>query len=182
VAVIEIEIDDRLNRSLSFTPIQSVVRGRLDFMRGDAALRVKADDWPAGIPGQRVGFDTDTNLGYVAEPLHDPEFAAQRAKIEASGQSLPEKRRTFTGPGDAGYDWAATWVYWIKRAVESGMAKLLKGKLPAEVKGNVRKNFVTSDPRRSRQSAETANSLLVAMLTQEQRERFDKAMASQLGG
>jgi hypothetical protein len=177
MAVIEIEVDHVQKRNMAFTPTQSVVRGRLDFLRGDKALRGKADDWPGGVPGQVIGFDTDSATGYIAEPLHDPEHAATRAKIEAMGQSLPDRRKTYGGPGEPGYDHAATWLHWMKRAVDSGHAKIVKGKLPAKIDGKPRSNFVTQDPQRFRGTAAAANALLIAMLTPEQRQRFDAAMA-----
>jgi hypothetical protein len=180
MAVIEIEVDHPRNRNLQFTPIQAVVRGRLDFLRGDKALREKADDFPTGIPGQVIGFDTDAATGYVAEPLHDAEHAALRRQIEGSGQSLPERRRTFPGPGEAHYDHASTWLFWMKRAVESGHARVVKGKLPAEVRGPVRKNFVTADPARRRTEADLL-AWMMASATPEQRAEYDRRKAELAG-
>jgi hypothetical protein len=177
MAVVEIEIDSPQNRSLFFAPIQGVVRGRFDFLRGDRALRAKADDFPAGVAGQRIGYDPERGEGYVVEPLHEPGHADVRRQIEAAGYGLPEPRRAFPGPGDPRYNHADTWLYWMKRAVDAGHAKVVRGKLPAEFKGPVRKNVATSDAHQQRAAQANLTALLVAMLTPDQRARFEAAKA-----
>jgi len=40
-----------------------------------------------------------------------------------------------------------TWLFWMKRAVESGIARVTKGELPKAIDGSkAKKNFITHEP------------------------------------
>jgi hypothetical protein len=140
IAAVEIEIDGPHNENLAFRPLQRNVRGRFDMARiGEPMAKVKAADWPTPIPSQRLGIDPDGN-GYLIEPLHDAEHAALREKIEKRGKRLEPKVQEF-----AAID-VPSWLYWMKSAVEAGLARVTKGKLPAKIEGDIRKDFILAKP------------------------------------
>ncbi|MBU4271355.1 MAG: hypothetical protein KKA28_05785 [Planctomycetes bacterium] len=138
---VEIEVDGARNECLSFRPLPGrTVRGKFSFDRvAEPMARVKANDWPTPIPGQRIGLDPD-GLGFVREPLRDEEFAPIREKIEKQGMKLPPAIETFENIH------LPSWLHWMKKAVESGVAKVVSGKLPEKVDGTPRRNFIMAEP------------------------------------
>lgn len=142
VAPVEIEIDGPCNENLMFRPISRSVRGRFDFMRiGEPMAKVKAVEW-VPIPSQRLGIN-DKGVGYILEPLHDPEHEALRSKIEKMGYRFDPPRTTFT---EIDY---VSWMFWLKAAVDSGLAKITVGELPTKIEGFPRKNFILAEPEKS---------------------------------
>ena len=140
MVAVEIEIDGSHNENLHFRPLQRAVRGRFDFMRiGEPMAKVQAAQWPTAIPGQRLGIDAD-GTGYVVEPLHDDEHALIKEKIEKQGMKLEPELQIFDGIH------LPSWQYWLKRAVESGLATIVSGKLPDKIEGKPRKNFILAEP------------------------------------
>ena len=140
VKAVEIEIDGSHNEALLFRPLQRSVRGRFDMMRmGEPMARVKATDWPTPIPSQRLGIDADGN-GFLCEPLHDDEYVVLKEKIESQGMRLEPAIQEFLDID------VATWQFWLKSAVDSGLAKIVRGKLPDKIDGKPRMNFITNDP------------------------------------
>jgi hypothetical protein len=177
--VFECEIDTQNppNGQLTFLPLGGrVIRGRFDFNRDSQPLaKLHVAEFPKGIPGQRLGIDFDSGEAWVAEPLHLPEYKAERDRILKRGLGLPKERDTIpVQPADY-----ATWVYWLNRAVEAGIARIVKGKLPEKVEGKIRKSFVTPEPKRDRRDVtnEKLTAILFAMLTPEQRKRAEAALA-----
>lgn len=137
---LEVEIDGPHNEQLHFTPLQRNIRGKFDFMRmGEPMARIKAVEWPVPIPSQRLGVDAD-GIGYIAEPLHDAKHAPIKEKIEAQGMKLEPALQTFEGID------LTTWLFWIKQAVEAGLAKVVSGKLPDKIEGKPKMNFVLNEP------------------------------------
>lgn len=136
--VIEIEVGAAgRNCNLTFMPLGKRIRGRFDVARaiktdGEAARLLKA--WPDPIPGQVIGIDVEAGMGYLREPLHDPEFAAIRERIEKTGKKLEPERQTFQNRH------VPTWLHWLKRAVECGAAKLVRGTLPEKIDGELEFN------------------------------------------
>lgn len=134
---LEIEIDAPQNQSLAFRPLPGVsIRGRFDLNRlAEPMARLKTQEWPVPIPGQILGIDPSGD-GYVREPLHNAEYAAIREKIERKGYRLAPAVEEH-----ANVD-AESWVYWMARAVQSGVAKVVSGKLPATLPTNPRRNYI----------------------------------------
>lgn len=152
---IELEIDGQYNECLHFRPIQRAVRGRFDMQRiGEPMARVKAQEWAMPIPSQRLGINPD-GIGYISEPLHDAEYAPLKEKIEKQGMRLEPKLQTFEGIH------LPSWLYWLKQAVASGLARVVKGKLPDVIDGEPRKNFILAAPEQS-----TADKLTNALTEQ----------------
>jgi hypothetical protein len=147
-SIIEIEVDGTRNENLLFLPLARRVRGRFEFRRVKEPLAmVKATGWPGDmtIPGQRMQLNLETGAGYILEPLHDAEHVATADKIRREGFALAKAREEFKAVH------VPTWLYWIKRAVESGTARVVQGKLPEKVEGKPRTDFFgahpTEDPR-----------------------------------
>jgi hypothetical protein len=137
----EIEVDGLHNECLSFRPLPGkLIRGRFDLNRiTEPMARLLTAKWPDPIPGQRIGIDRD-GAGYIAEPLHDEEFAVTREKITKAAMKLAPPIETFEGVD------APSWIFWLKRAVDSGVARVVKGELPDTLPTNARQNFILAEP------------------------------------
>lgn len=138
--VVEIEIDGPHNQALYFRPLQRRIRGRFDLHRvkePNAGKLLQA--WPEPIPGQHLALNVDTGEGAIIEPLHSPEFAAIREKIERRGQKLGPERETLSGVH------VPTWLFYLKGLVETGVAKLVSGKLPEKIDGTPQTRFHSSE-------------------------------------
>ena len=144
--VIEIEVDGPRNECLVFRPLQRRLRGRFDLNRvAEPLAAMRRTQWPDVIPGKRLGVDTETREAYIAEPLHSPEHAATRERIEARGMRLPPERETFPDVD------LPTWLTYMKQAVDAGVARVTTGELPAKIEGKPRRSFIIApaepDPR-----------------------------------
>lgn len=125
--VIEIEVDIERNRNLYFVPIDRQVRGRFDWRRvADKHGPELRDQWgEEPLPGQTISLDLDSGKGAILEPLASvKEF---KKCVEDRRETLAPARQEFANINPS------AWLYWIKAAVETGKAKLLKGTLPPKV-------------------------------------------------
>lgn len=160
---VEIEVQGPHNESMYFRPLLKSIRGRLDLMQvGEPMAKVKASEWPGPIPGQRLGVDAE-GIGYHLEPLHQDEYLPFKEKIESRGQKLQDEMETYENID------TNSWLFWIKRAVEDGIAKVVKGKLPEIIEGEIRKNYVVSRPTHSTterlaNAIERQNELMAALV------------------
>lgn len=177
---IEIECTPPRGGLMWFAPLQRTLRGRIDvreLVEADAAV-LRA--WPDPIPGQRVGL-TAEGVGFVRDPLHDPGHAALKARIEALGLKLPPAREDFPDTH------APTWLYWLKQALDSGLARVTQGQLPDRIEGRPRKRFVApevDDPQEARiRRLEEQNralvTILLANLPDGKRRAVEEALAGQ---
>jgi len=141
VKSVDIDIDGTRNECLDFRPLPGrTVRGRFDLNRvAEPLAKLRTAELPEPVPGQRIGIDAE-GVGYVAEPLYDVEHAAVRERIERRGLRLPPQRESFDGID------VVSWLYWLQRAAESGLARVVSGKLPEKIDGEPRKNFITAEP------------------------------------
>ncbi len=138
--VLEIEVDGELNECLFFLPIQRRIRGRFDLNRvAEPLARLKSREWPAPIPGQRLGVNLETGEAYIAEPLRESGHQATLERVERVGKVGPavEPIANVHLP---------TWLFWLKRAVESGIARITKGELPKKIDGEPVTEFITRKP------------------------------------
>lgn len=157
---LEIEIDGPHNEQLHFRPLRRSIRGRFEWARvNEPQARIKAATEPPVIPGQRIGWD-GAKL-YVADGLHDAQHAAVKERIERQGYRLPPAREEFDVD-------EATALYWIARAVESGFARVVSGKLPAKLTGEPQKDFLLkrepSQTDRLTAAIERQNNLMAQLL------------------
>ena len=139
--MIEVAIDGPLNESLSFRPLPGkVIRGAFDLNKiPEPMARLRSSEWPQPIPGQRIGIDAE-GIGYVKETLHDAEHSAIREKILKSGARLAPPIECFEGVDQA------SWLFWLARAVASGIARVVKGTLPDKLPSNPRRNYIMASP------------------------------------
>lgn len=138
INAVELEIDAD-NANLHFRPLMRSVRGKFDFSRmGEPLARVKGAEWPV-IPSQRIGITPD-GVGYLIEPIHAPEHAALKEKIERAGMKLEPAMQEFEGIDQP------SWLWWLRNAVQAGCARVVSGKLTDQINGPVRKNFILSEP------------------------------------
>jgi len=160
--VVAVEIDGPLNEAHYFRPLGRRVRGRFDAHRvaGDTGRLVQA--WPDPIPGQRIGVDVAAGEGFIEESLCDPQHAALKAKAERVGAVGPP-REVFAGVH------VPTWLFWLRQAVEAGIARIVQGTLPATIDGSPQREFITpkaADPiDRLAVAMERQNELLLKLLT-----------------
>ncbi len=141
---VEIEIDGSRNNCLCFRPLPGrTVRGRFDLNRvAEPMARLKTAEFPEPIPGQRLGIQPD-GTAYLAEPLHDAQHGPLRERIEKMGLKLEPAVTTFEGVH------LPSWLYWMARAVQSGVARVVSGQLPDKPGGEPRRNFIMATPERS---------------------------------
>ncbi|MBS0208726.1 MAG: hypothetical protein JSS27_07210 [Planctomycetes bacterium] len=133
--LIEVEV----LQPLHFQPLGRKVRGHFDIRevaRHDKDAAELFNKWPEPIPGQVLGIDLAKGEAYLAEPLRQPQHAPLRERLERLGKIGPE-RQTFAGAS------AATWLFWLRRIVESGAAKLTRGTFPQSLPGTPQTDFLT---------------------------------------
>jgi hypothetical protein len=145
--LVEIVIDGPQNENLYFRPLQRPLRGTFDLNRVPEPLaRMQINAFPRPIPGLHIVVDAEKKTGTIIDPLHDAEHAAIREKIEARGLKLGPQAERFDGID------VNTWLFWMRRAVASGVAKIVDGKFPEIDEAKARKNFVVAEQRDPRDS------------------------------
>lgn len=152
MATVTIEVDGPHNACLRFRPLQRSIRGRLAWNRcaNPEAHRTAAQFNGADIPGQHIEFDTDKLTAAIIEPLHLPEFAPVAAEIKKK-MRLPPAREEITGCD------RDTYLFWMQRAVNDGLAKVVSGKIPTDYKAEAaRRDFVFAPREPSTQDKLTA--------------------------
>jgi len=133
---IEVEIDNAKNFDLFFQPLARPLRGRLVMSRiPEPSAAGLARRFADAIPGQRVVLSTGDATATIVEPLRDDSGCATiREKLAKKGFDIP-KTETHEGID------VPTWLFHLRRAVEAGYAKVIRGSLPSgEIKG-ARKSF-----------------------------------------
>lgn len=126
--IIEVEVGATRNCNLLFPAIGKRIRGRFDPVlasRTDGQAPSIVNDFQHPIPGQVLGLDMETGVGYIRDRLHDEENAVLRKKLEKKHR-LPADRQEFRNVH------VPTWLFWIKRAVECGACVVIAGNLPDE--------------------------------------------------
>lgn len=125
------------NKNYFFKPLARSLRGRLDFRAIPGGHKLAAE-WPEPIPGQRLELDPKAKTITLLEPLHEHRYAS---KIRQRGEELePAVQRLKV-------DDFRSWTWHAARAVASGMATVVEGKLPspeaieAEADGEIRRNY-----------------------------------------
>jgi hypothetical protein len=159
--VVAIEVDGPLNEALFFRPLGQRIRGRFDARRIRGDVGSLAQKWPDAIPGQVLGIDTASGEAFVDDALNAPENAAIRARVEKVGSIEP--KRTIPNAD------TATWLHWIKEAVEAGLARVVQGVLPQKIDGAPELEFITrkkADPiDRLTAAIEKQNELMLKLLS-----------------
>ncbi len=171
---LELEIDSADNSSLFFRPLGRKLRGRLEWARCKNPLAVVTGQNWGTIPGQRVRIDLDGRKAFIIEPIHHPENAALLRKIEKAGLSLAAAEETFNLDENG----LATWIFWIKRAVEDGNARILSGVLPEKLPGKIRTDFGGPRPVDPRDATiERLTQIVLGLLPVERRKEVAAALS-----
>jgi len=143
--VLELEVDTTAGKArggnLHFLPFNRAVRGRLSLSAlgfNKRALDMRNRLGVDEVPGQRIGFDSETGA-FLYEPLNEPAHAELRRRIEKLGFSIPPERTTFATD-------AATFAYWAMRAVAAGFARVVKGTLPKQLPRDAKRTFYRPMP------------------------------------
>ncbi len=140
--IVEIAIDGPRNDNLCFKPLQRTLRGTFDLNRVPEPLaRMKVNEFPRPIPGLHIAVDADKTTATITDPLHDPEHAAIKEKIEAMGMKLGPAVERFENID------ANTWLYWMRRAVSAGTCKIVSGQFPAIDEAKARRDFIMPEIR-----------------------------------
>jgi hypothetical protein len=181
MAVVEIEVDNAQNRNLFFLPLQRPVRGRLDFGReaDPEAIRLTRD-FPTPIPGQRIQFDADREEAALLEPLHGEDHRALRELIARKNYgALEPERQVFPVPKDQ----QPTWFYWLRRAVNAGLARVVRGALPelTAIRGKVKKSWITPErgPDRKDRMIDKLLNVLGSILPAGKRRELEQALEAE---
>lgn len=160
--VLEIEIDTARNGSLHFRPMERRIRGRLDLNRvAEPTAKMKTNEFPLPIPGQRIRLDMNNRRAELIEPLRHEEHLVTRERIEKKGYRIAPESEAFEDVD------LPTWLYWMKRAVTSGYARLVAGVLPDKIAGEPRKEFFfKKEPGTQDRLADAIDSLAAATSAQ----------------
>lgn len=149
--MVTIEVDGPQCESLYFRPLGKVIRGHFDLMKDkDPQAMAAAATKPNPIPGQRLSYDESTGTATIVEPLQTAEHTVLKEAIEKRGLKLPPARETVE------YKDSVTFLHWMKRAVESGIAKLVEGRFP-KLQGKPQTSFVV--PERKDERLELAEAI-----------------------
>lgn len=161
MALIQIEVRNGHNAGLLFKPTQTPVRGAIDFRAtGDPELYALGMKFPDAVPGQRIVLDVDAKRGAVLETLNLPEHEGTRNRLADTlkAHSPLSGQLKFADSRDYPDVHVPTWLYWMQRAVSSGLAVLVSGDLDVPVEGEPRKDFLHA--RREDPGQKTVDALL----------------------
>ena len=141
-SVLELEVDNDLDRHLHFPPAGCAVRGRLDFLRlarrDPNAIQLTVP-FPRGVPGQRIRVDMAAGQCSIVEGLHDADCERERKELAKRSIPIPEAVEAYPAAKVPDWLWAA------KRAVDAGIARVVKGSFPDDL-GEETVRPVAKDP------------------------------------
>ncbi len=171
---VEVEISGPCNENLVFRPANRVLRGEFLWTRCRNPLAMQqAQSW-GDIPGQKIVLDTERCRAAIVEPIvSDPKHARLRQRIEKGELRLPEAEEVF----ELDQDGMATWCFWIKRAVEAGLAVVRSGAIPEKLPGRPRLDFGGPRPVDPRdQTIAKLTELVLGLLPAERRREVAAAL------
>lgn len=149
--IVEIEADSARNGYLQFQPADCRVRGKMDLLRvPEPKAKMLTDLWPNPIPGQRLRFNLETGEASLIEPLRFEENQVTRERLTKAGYQIAPEVQKFDNAHPA------TWLYWMKRAVETGYARLTAGQFPAKLPGKPENKSFFAQPEGTQQSLAAA--------------------------
>ncbi len=137
-----IEADTPSDGNVFFPPAQERVRGRFDATRRvgrnpDAAALL--GQWTKPVPGQRIAIDTTAGEGSIIEPLRTDEENASIVELFNKRSIKVPESQSFSGIH------VPSWLAHMKALVQSGLARVVEGKVPDKIDGKPKKSFVTND-------------------------------------
>ena len=78
--------------------------------------------------------------GEIIEPLHEPQHADTAGRINGRGMKLAPAIEAFENID------TNTWGFWIHALLDSGLAKIVDGAVPAFDASKAKKQFITVNP------------------------------------
>ncbi len=184
-----IEIDGPVNQGWSAPFLAQTLRGRFDYARvREPMAAMELANFPFGIPGQRVMIDTEKGVGAVLDPLHDDRNADLRKKLASKlgigGMNcvIPKDDVVKEYP-NLGAKETATWLYWMRRAVQGGHAKLIQGDLPTDAQvAGARRDFHGHEQKvdESVMLRRMEVAAKMAVMNPEERREYERLLASPL--
>jgi len=171
--IVEIEAADPQGRRLYFLPLQRRLRGEFNYnMPAEPLAKMHINRIPETVPGQRLALDVDSATAWISEPLREPEHAVLAEKLRDRYKCTFAPEREELKDVDV-----PTFLYWMRRAVESGSARLVRGELPEKINGEPRKSFFSNASEDSStkladaiEKQTTVLTQLVRMLAKQQRQ------------
>jgi hypothetical protein len=127
--ILELTIETARDGNLYVPCAGVLLRGAKNFLR-IARHRVNVaellGDYPRGIPGTIVKIDVNAGRVWLVEPLRSDEYEPERLKLEEAGIKVP---RTI----EVACDSLPAWLHEMKRAVDAGYAKVVRGEFPEDL-------------------------------------------------
>jgi hypothetical protein len=134
-----IEVAGPHNDNLIFSPLQQKLRGRWDMAK--VSHRDKTEGMKmlalavSVIPGQVVALNVDKSIGRIVDPLNDKDG---KAILDKCNGVFAQYREVFGGQHDPhpdtthnlNVDQVKTWLYAMRRLVDSGLAVPVSGGNP----------------------------------------------------
>ena len=182
--VLEIEFGNDKGQDCLFYPALSKLRGKLDFVvmqQHNPEVGKLYGKFQQGIPGQRVRIDPERGEAFIIDPLSEPQHDATRKTIkeligEVSFRPARDRKELRA-------EEVPTWLYWMRRAVEAGAAKVTEGRLPDDAAcAGARKRFFSNEPPPNpldllAQLLRVNIMATIATMTDAQRKTFEKLRA-----
>lgn len=127
--ILEVTFDTPEDGNVYFPPCGYSLRGRRDFMRmamhQPDAVNLAAQ-FPRGLPSTLLRIDLDERAVTLVEPLRSDEWLPERESLEARQIPIP---RDIEIP----HPHISDWLHEVKRSLDFGRAKIVKGALPEDL-------------------------------------------------
>jgi hypothetical protein len=158
MGAIVLEMDTGTGGEVFFPPAQKKLRGRIVINNlRDEQARVHPEFKDLDIPGQRLHFDPETKKAHIEETLYSDLHRRAREAICRRWTLAP-----ITTDIKSDID-KPTWLYWLKRLVECGYARVVHGALPDKIEGKPQLQFLTVEPQ-GKSEAEQKTERLASLL------------------
>lgn len=148
-STISIDVVCPQNRDLAFVPANTVLRSeyRLSEVSGTRNIPAILAHIGGTLPGYRIEVDMKAGVGRLIDLMHDPEnkhiddklhTAINTEQIRDHGfqtdftdySKQPVREYPLGEPDEAPHN-AATWLYWMRRIMDTGRGRAKDGTVPA---------------------------------------------------
>jgi hypothetical protein len=149
-----IEGDTGDGRNPYFPPTGTKIRGKLvanDVREPTVAMSRFRN---CVFPGQRLHFDQGSRKLWLEETLYGDGCALERSAI-AGLYKLAEPRTDFSGEHDL-----STVLFWMKRLVDAGLARLIHGQFPDKLPGKPRTEWFSQSESKDEQKIDRLTKLV----------------------
>lgn len=136
-AMLVLNVSVPRNRNALFVPLQKILKGEQRIERVSGEISPNFPAIGGFIPGHQLQLDTKSWKWKLIDRITLPEFRELRDTIERQGRA--NERTVGNGleveepeEGMVGEHDRATWMHWIKRAVDTGRMRIESGTLPTD--------------------------------------------------